>query len=153
MHAYTAYVLTLQISAYFARMHSQIPRVYFHNIDVQVKTMQDFYLASMANQQQGSNQELEEETVAARLLARRQRTEARHLRERECHWQRRLAGTQCFFKKFIWEDEVRCIWCETGRNCCGKKQEGRSATDYLLIIILILISNYSTCTVAKHFCM
>ena len=42
------------------------------------------------------------------------------------------------------DSEVRCIWCETRRNCCGEKREGQSANDYLLIIILILISHYST---------
>ena len=35
-------------------------------------------------------------------------------------------------------NEVRCIWCENGRNCCGEKREGQSANNYLLIIILIL---------------
>ena len=35
------------------------------------------------------------------------------------------------------QNEVRCIWCETGRNCCGEKREGQSAKDYLLILILI----------------
>ena len=47
-------------------------------------------------------------------------------------------------------NEVRCIWCETGRNCCGEKREGQSAKDYLLILILILILNYNI--VAKYFC-
>ena len=36
------------------------------------------------------------------------------------------------------QNEVRCIWCESGRNCCGEKREGQSANDYLLIIIFIL---------------
>ena len=35
------------------------------------------------------------------------------------------------------QNEVRCIWCETGRNCYGEKREGQSAKDYLLILILI----------------
>ena len=29
------------------------------------------------------------------------------------------------------QNEVRCIWCESGRNCCGEKREGQSANDYL----------------------
>ena len=37
--------------------------------------------------------------IAARVLVRRQRTEARHQQEREHHRQRRVAGT-CTFKKF-----------------------------------------------------
>ena len=27
------------------------------------------------------------------------------------------------------QNEVRCIWCESGRNCCGEKREGQSAND------------------------
>ena len=38
-----------------------------------------------------------------------------------------------------------------GLELLWRKREGQSENGYLLIIILILISNYST--VAKHFCM
>ena len=49
------------------------------------------------------------------------------------------------------QNEVRCIWCESGRNCCGEKREGQSANDYLNNNYFHTISNHST--VAKHFCM
>ena len=44
------------------------------------------------------------------------------------------------------QNEVRCIWCESGRNCCGEKREGQSANDYLLIISYYLKSQYCSKT-------
>ena len=77
----------------------QISTVKFHVrisikfLVIQMKTIQEFVW--MANRQQGRDKELEEETVTARVLAGRQRTEGRRQRERECHGRRRLAGTEC----------------------------------------------------------